>query len=186
MAKFEFFLDLEITEQTKIATELSKYNTRVHAEVVRHAFVVSNVFCDDLSYKAVLEKAGIGLYFQEEPAELNSDRYLKLMLNWGGVVKPLSLKRVIDELRIIAKPARHKYLLGLFLIGNRLIKGEIQTHSFSTGKAKETSYEEQKEPNENKAKSPNNHVSVSETTKASISSAKNTKSALSGLMKRSQ
>lgn len=186
MAKFEFFLDIESPEQTKIATELSRYNSRVHAEVVRHAFVVSNVFCDDLSYREVVKNAGLELNLSETPIELNTGRYIKVMLNWGGVIKPLSLKRVIDELRIIAKPARQNYLLGLFLIGNRLINGEIQAHSASKYKAEETTYVRHEKPDEKTAKPHNNYVSASTTINKSISNAKNTKSALSGLMKRPQ
>ena len=184
MAKFEFFLDKEDVEQARILSELAQFNARVRGEVIRHAFVAVNTAGIDLSFRNALKEADLIISEPKSIGDFNIERFEKIMLLWHPSIIPVSLHRIMHEVRVISK--RYQYLLALFLIGNRIINGKfnrqqtVPATEFKSDKTLDGHITDQAPIPERAEPIKKQHALPS----TQPSNPKNIKAALGGLMKR--
>lgn len=186
MAKFEFFLDKEDVEQARILSELAQFNARVRGEVIRHAFVAVNTAGIDLSFRNALKEADLIISEPKSIGDFNIERFEKIMLLWHPSIIPVSLHRIMHEVRVISKSSRYQYLLALFLIGNRIINGKfnrqqtVPATEFKSDKTLDGHITDQAPIPERAEPIKKQHALPS----TQPSNPKNIKAALGGLMKR--
>ncbi|MGP4943180.1 hypothetical protein [Pseudoalteromonas nigrifaciens] len=186
MLRVEFYLDRENVEQSNIIKALAPFNERVRAEVIRHAFVAVNVFDLDISYQAALNQAGLVRGDSCNQGLFEANRYEKVVLIWRPRTIPVSLSNVLREIQDLSKRARYQYLLALFLLGNKIINGELKQHNnISSIKPNVSGVANVNEKATNTTVSHTDSVEQpSKTLQKPASNTKDVKAALGNLMKR--